>query len=456
MADALRRSGREVEILPWGRALEDESRPAKLLSRSRDLLRARRAVRRGGFPIVIVNTAHTWSSLARDIALTRVLQGQMRSVVLQIHGSQSQRLIAPGSRMFKRATELLLRSTDALLVVSRQEQSEWRAFSPQAHVEVVRYPKPTMPAVEGDGRAELPTILFVGRLLAEKGLLDLISAMPAVTRQTNCRLLVAGHGPAADPARALAVDLGVGHSVQFAGHLDDEGLARLYSSAAVFALPTYWDEGFPTVILEAMAAGLPIVTTRWRGPADHLVEGRNALFVPPRDSDAVATALTRLLDDPDLRRRMSQANLEKVREFEPDAAAEEYLAALERIVTMATCRTTPKELAPACEVHRGVGELRERCPFEKRKKSPASRVERRVVRSGLVLDRVEDPAQEIVELAACESGVCAELVPEPPFHARTPIGHVPSQLLPFRGGADDVAHEAASIGSADPDASAWA
>jgi Glycosyl transferases group 1 len=65
------------------------------------------------------------------------------------------------------------------------------------------------------------------------------------------------------------------------------------------------------VILEDMSAGLPIVTTRWRGPANFLVEGENAVFVPPRDSVALASSLTRLLKEDQLRCSMGQANREK-------------------------------------------------------------------------------------------------------------------------------------------------
>ena len=126
--------------------------------------------------------------------------------------------------------------------------------------------------------------------------------------------------------------LGVDDSVELAGYLEGEKLARLYSTADVFALPTSWYEGFPTVILEAMAAGLPIVTTRSRGPADHLIEGQHALFVPPGSPQELASALKRLLVDSELRTRMADANREKVREFDPDIVAAEYFLALKQIV----------------------------------------------------------------------------------------------------------------------------
>ena len=249
-----------------------------------------------------------------------------------MHGSQSQRLVRPGSQLFKWATTVLMRSADGLLLLSREEQREFQSFSPHVPVEVVRNPRPVLPEVETDTRAQLPIILCVSRLIVEKGILDLVSVLPGVARENPCRLVLAGEGPDAGRVHALAAALGVHDLVELPGYLDDAELARLYSAADIFALPTSWHEGFPTVILEAMGVGLPIVTTPSRGQADHLVEGQNVLFVRSGDREALSGALARLLADPELRRRMSLANREKVREFDANPVAEEYLAALDQIV----------------------------------------------------------------------------------------------------------------------------
>jgi glycosyltransferase involved in cell wall biosynthesis len=217
-------------------------------------------------------------------------------------------------------------------VLSREEQAEWQAFSAGTRVLVVRNPRPASIDVTSNDGASRPMILCVSRLIEAKGILDLVRALPGVNREIPSRIVLAGDGPDAARVRTLAADLGVGDSVELPGYLNDGRLARLYRAADVFALPTYWDEGFPTVILEAMAAGLPIVTTRSRGSADHLVDGTHALFVPPRNPTALAATLTRLLREPQLRRRMAAANREKAREFDPDPVAAEYLAALEEIV----------------------------------------------------------------------------------------------------------------------------
>jgi glycosyltransferase involved in cell wall biosynthesis len=340
LVEALRRLGCDVKLLPWGRRVEGERLPAKLLGRARDVAFVRREVVRRAFPVVVVKTAHDWLTLTRDLALLRLLP-RSRVVVLQFHGSQSARLVAPGSWAFKRATAALLARAQGILVLSGEERAEWQAFSPHLHVSVVRNPRPVMSegaAAErraADGRK---MILCVARLMPSKGVFELVRALPLVQEAVPCLLVLAGDGPELARLRALVRDLGVADSVELPGYVEGAELAGLYRRADVFALPTTHNEGFPTVILEAMESGLPIVTTPSRGPADHLVEGRHALFVPPHDSRALAVSLTRILTDTDLSRRLGDANREKVREFDADPVAEEYLAALETIVRIAGTR----------------------------------------------------------------------------------------------------------------------
>src|SRR5262249_4022190 len=156
----------------------------------------------------------------------------------------------------------------------------------------------------------------------------LIRALPRVQAEAPCRLQLVGSGPEERKLRELAVELGVDDSVELPGYLEGADLTNAYHQATVFALPTSLQEGFPLSILEAMAAGLPVVTTPARGPADHLVEGRNALLVPAGDDAGLAAALLRLLNDADLRREMGAANREKVHDFDPEVVAGDYLAAI--------------------------------------------------------------------------------------------------------------------------------
>jgi glycosyltransferase involved in cell wall biosynthesis len=325
-----RRLGSSVTAHPWGRSSSGESLVGRAFGTLRDVRSASRMTRANAFDLVLVHTSHDWRTLMRDIPLALALRRRNVPVVLHLHGSRPDRLRRRGA--FRAATSLLVRSIDSLLVLSRDEQEAWRAFTSKP-VLVVRNPySPRMSAIPVERpRADPATVLFVGRLIREKGIFELVDAMPLVAEHSHCRLLVVGDGPCGAELTARVDVLGLADTVTLSGFVVGGELDRAYAGADVFALPTY-SEGFPTVLTEAMDAALPIVTTRIRGAADHLVEGEHALFVAPRSVGDLATALVSLLEDPSRRRRMGTANRRLLVEFEPPAVATEYMSALESVV----------------------------------------------------------------------------------------------------------------------------
>ena len=326
----LRSLGCEVVTHPWGRRADVESLPKKLRRTLQDVASVRRAVRGVEFDVAVVSTAHDWRAVLRDIAVAPVLRRRRRPVLLQFHGSRSWILARPGGRAFKVATGALLRMADAVLVLSREEQRQIADFRPATQVVVVKnpYERKVFPALAERGRdGRLPTLLFVGRLLREKGILDLVDAMPAVLDRAPCRLVIVGDGGLERALRDRIRQLGLMTSVTLAGYLEGEELLRAYAAADVFVLPS-WSEGFPTVLAEAMDAGLPIVTTRIQGAIDHLVEGEHALFVEPRDVEGLASTLAEAIGDPGLRARMASANDRRIDLFDPRVVAREYLEVL--------------------------------------------------------------------------------------------------------------------------------
>jgi glycosyltransferase involved in cell wall biosynthesis len=176
-------------------------------------------------------------------------------------------------------------------------------------------------------------------VIREKGALDAVRAVAILRHQLAITLDIAGGGPASDEVDELSRQLGVDDIVTSHGQVGPDALARLYGHSDVFVFPTYWKEGFPTVLAEAMYAGLPIVTTQIRGAADHLAEGVNALFVPPGSPEAVAEAVARLAATPVLRSSMAATNRASVSRFSPSVAGMVYLRALHRAVAASKSRS---------------------------------------------------------------------------------------------------------------------
>ncbi|MFL5934773.1 MAG: glycosyltransferase, partial [Gaiellaceae bacterium] len=143
--------------------------------------------------------------------------------------------------------------------------------------------------------AEPPEVLFVGRLSAEKGILELVQAADGM------KLTVAGDGPLRGRVPAAL------------GFVPHHELPPLFERAAVVAVPSH-REGFGVACAEAMAHGRPVVASAVGGLLDLVVDGETGVLVRPRDVPALRAALERVLGDPELRRRMGEAGRRRVQE----------------------------------------------------------------------------------------------------------------------------------------------
>ena len=338
----------------WGSSPDQTSAAARVVGRARDMFAVWRRARTASCDVVVVASAHYRNTLARDIPLLMGLRAARRPAVLQLHGSQPEALLRKGRPLFKLASRLLVGAASAVLVLSSEEKRAWERFRPRTPVYVVKNPycglsggATTAEAGPGGPQtprtADSPIVLFVGRLLIFKGVMDLVEAAQRVAAahpELPFQIVMAGDGPEAPAITALAEKLGIGGKVLLEGHLTPQALGALYRQATLFALPSHL-EGFPTVIAEAMDAGLPIVTTAIRGAVDYLEEGVNALLVPPGEPARLAEAIARLLTDPDLRGRMGEANRRKVSIFAPDKVAAEYLDVLRQITGRTAARSRP-------------------------------------------------------------------------------------------------------------------
>lgn len=156
-----------------------------------------------------------------------------------------------------------------------------------------------------------PTALFVGRLRYYKGLDTLLYALASLP---DVALNVVGTGPMHAEWETLANSLGLTGRVHFLGEIPDEDLPAQYHAAHFFVLPANARaEAFGTVLLEAMASGLPCVSTEVGSGTSWVVqEGVTGWVVPPQDPAALAAAIRKLVDDPEKRRGMGQAARRRV------------------------------------------------------------------------------------------------------------------------------------------------
>ena len=152
-----------------------------------------------------------------------------------------------------------------------------------------------------------PVVGFVGRLTRDKGLPELIEAFETILKaQPDAHLLLVGWFDAAEDALGLALRTRIlDHPrIHCTGFVADP--APYYRALDLMVLPT-WREGFPTVVLEAAATGIPVITTLSTGSRDSVVPEVTGLLIPPGRSEAISEGVLKLLRDPDRRRCMGEA-----------------------------------------------------------------------------------------------------------------------------------------------------
>jgi glycosyltransferase involved in cell wall biosynthesis len=150
-------------------------------------------------------------------------------------------------------------------------------------------------------------ILFTGRLGLRKGLFDLIECGRIICKKyPDISFVIPGKGHLSDKLQKRVKDIGLQDRFKFLGFVDKDKLIQLYQDASIYVLPSHY-EGLPTVLLEAMACGCPVVATKVSGNIDVISSNKNGILIPPKSPKEMADAISFLLDNDDVRRKFGAA-----------------------------------------------------------------------------------------------------------------------------------------------------
>lgn len=179
--------------------------------------------------------------------------------------------------------------------------------------------QPNGSSLAGRFGAHKKNILYVGQFVKKKGFGVLLEAFKVLARERgDVRLLAVGDGPLERTYRRAKIP-----DVHFLGHKRGKSLAACYEISDVFVAPSVGFESFGIILLEAMAAGLPIVATEIPGFLNVVADDREALLVPPNDPDRMASAIGRVLDDPELARSLRSAGAVTVKGYSWERVADQ-------------------------------------------------------------------------------------------------------------------------------------
>ena len=334
LIDEVRSRGISLTIEP---ALVREINPAKDLLA---LFHMTRFIQRGRYDIV-----HTNSSKAGILGRWAAWLAGTPVIVHTVHGwGHNDRQHSLVRRAFILLEQITAPITDRLVVVSPRNTEKGLADgigSPEKYttirsgIDLARFRQPTLP--RDAVRAELgippdaPVVGSVTRLSPQKAPLDLVeTAAQVAARRPDVHFVAVGDGPLRAEVEACIAARGLTDRFHLTGLRRD--VPDLLHSFDLFVLSSLW-EGLPRVLPQAMAAGLPIVTTAADGSAEAVTDGVNGTLTPPGDTDAMAAALLHLLDDPALAARMGQAGRARADEFGAHKMVDDIAALYKTLLT---------------------------------------------------------------------------------------------------------------------------
>lgn len=271
--------------------------------------------------LVFLNTAFDNKTIIRDAITLFLLKffDKKVKVVLKTHGTI--KAVIFSQNIFKK---FLFKNADLILVLSQEELNNFlNAGIDSKKVKVTANIINTQRYVPDETFRErnciekdILIVLFVGRFIKEKGIMDLIYASRFL--KNSCikfNLICLGNGPLLEEAINLSESLNLDKDIKFLGHIKESETNYYYSNCDVLILPTYHEEGFPMAVFNGVACGKPIITTKIRAAADYLKSFENCLWVEPNNPQDIFKKLEIIANSGELRHTMRNNNFRLVKDF---------------------------------------------------------------------------------------------------------------------------------------------
>lgn len=266
--------------------------------------------------------------------LTALVVARSVPWVVTTHGGDVYALNDPISRRLKRAVLRRARAVTTVNVDMRERLIEAGSDPATTYVQVLGADMETIRSA-ASAETEVPgRLLFVGRLVEKKGVAVLLDALRMLPTDLDWTLEIIGDGPLRSSLEAQAQGL----PVTFSGAASREQLARAYGRSTAVVVPSVPaasgdQDGLPTVVLEAMGAGRPIVASALPGIDEAIEDGVTGLLAAPNDPASLARALTQVLTDAELRARLGQAARLRSDDFTLEACAKRFVDILSTAAT---------------------------------------------------------------------------------------------------------------------------
>jgi glycosyltransferase involved in cell wall biosynthesis len=284
-----------------------DARRLRFLYAITDCLRLISKVHLKRYNALCLNTSLDTKAILRDglFMASLCLMGFKRTVVF-IHGwDTSLSVRIQENRILRRCFRQLFNNAPVLIVLSSHfKRALIKIGIPACKIYVLTtmFEAKRFESFAFNIEKKIPSnLLFLSRFQPEKGAVETVEAFALLyNRYPDLRLIFAGDGPEREKLKCLVHERGMSDRVTFAGYIRSDRKIEILCATDIFILPTYYREGCPVSILEAMAAGLAVITTRVGGIPDVISHGKNGILLEDSAPMTIARAIEKLIADPDL------------------------------------------------------------------------------------------------------------------------------------------------------------
>ncbi|EJQ24128.1 glycosyltransferase family 4 protein [Bacillus cereus] len=232
-----------------------------------------------------------------------------KKVVLHIHGAEFMVFYQESSKDIRNQIREVLNQVDVIITLSQKWKEDIESITNNRNVKVIYN------AIDSQkfnlSNLDNQNILFMGRVGTRKGIYDLVDIMPqVVSKFPHVKLHIAGDGDLPALKRKIK-DLNINNSICIHGWINHNQKIELLERSSIFALPSY-NEGLPVSILEAMAAGLPVISTNIGGIPEQIDHKASGFIIKPGDTESLLNHIKFLLENEDARKQLGEAAKYKV------------------------------------------------------------------------------------------------------------------------------------------------
>ena len=253
----------------------------------------------------------SWLSFYRKMVYVFMGKVFRKKVILQIHGGEFNVFYDWGPNINRWIITKVLDSVSLILVLSERKANDIKAKTKNNNIKILFNPVNTssfsLHSNKTKKSKETNNVIFMGKLCKQKGIYDLLQAIPLILKKEPSAIFILCGDGEIDNYRRICEKKGIADRVRFLGWISGQNKINKICNADVFVLPSYI-EGLPNAIIEAMSAGLPIVSTRVGGIPDIIQDGINGFLIQPGDVQAIGDRIVKLLQDRSLKQKMGERN----------------------------------------------------------------------------------------------------------------------------------------------------